>query len=127
MNISISRDGAEIGEWTEAEIRTFHKEGRLIDTDLYWTEGMTEWLPLAALIRPPPAFPAAAHTPQNETLPPLPELPPPIVAQPIHIPTIDFSTPSAADEGSAKGNPAIKPRFRDLLLPALFALLCGLL
>lgn len=125
MNISISRDGAEIGEWTEDEVRTFHKEGRLVDSDLYWMEGMTEWLPLAGLIRPPPAFPVVAQAPMEETPPPLPVLPPLLVAQPVPIPTIDFSTPSAAKEGGVKQKPALKPRFRDLLLPGLFALLCG--
>jgi hypothetical protein len=125
MKISICRDGTEIGEWTEEEIRTFHKEGRLVDTDLYWTEGMSEWLPLAGFIRPPPAFPVTIHASQHETLPPLPVLPPPLVVQPIPIPTIDFSTPSAATEESVKSQPALKPRFRDLLLPGLFALLCG--
>jgi hypothetical protein len=125
MNISISRDGTEIGEWTEEEIRIFHKEGRLVDTDLYWTEGMTEWRPLAGFLRPPPAFPVAAHTPKSETLPPLPVLPPPLVVQPIAISTIDFSTPRATDAASVKANPANKPRFRDLLVPGLFALFCG--
>jgi len=60
MNISISRDGTEIGEWTEEEVRSFYQEGRLIDTDLYWMSGMSEWEPLSCLIRPVPPFPAKA-------------------------------------------------------------------
>lgn len=40
MNISISRDGVELGDWTEEEVRTFFNEGRLVGTDCYWREGM---------------------------------------------------------------------------------------
>ena len=43
MNISISRDGAEIGEWTEERVCSLYKEGQLLPTDLYWKEGMAEW------------------------------------------------------------------------------------
>jgi hypothetical protein len=57
MNISISRDGVEIGEWTEGEVRDFYKEGRLIATDCFWKEGMSEWDSLGGFINPPPPFP----------------------------------------------------------------------
>src|ERR1039458_9182309 len=60
MNISISRDGKKIGEWSEEDVRGFYQEGRLIDTDCFCREGMTEWTPLSHLIRPPPAFPATS-------------------------------------------------------------------
>jgi len=60
VNISISRDGIEIGEWTEEEVRSFYKEGRLVDTDYFWRQGMTEWTPLSSLIRPAPPFPATS-------------------------------------------------------------------
>jgi hypothetical protein len=46
MNISISRDGVEIREWTEGEVREFYKEGRLIATDCYWKEGMSDGIGL---------------------------------------------------------------------------------
>lgn len=62
MNISIIREGVEIGEWTEEEVRDFYREGRLLDTDFYWKEGMTEWTPLSGLIRPPPPFPSRKAT-----------------------------------------------------------------
>ena len=69
MTISISRDGLEIGEWPENEIREFYHEGRLVDTDLFWKEGMTEWAPLSQLIRPPPPFPRAQQTSRSLATP----------------------------------------------------------
>jgi uncharacterized RDD family membrane protein YckC len=53
MIISISRDGLEIGEWTEAQVRTFYKNGQLLPTDHYWKEGMTEWASLNTFVKPP--------------------------------------------------------------------------
>jgi hypothetical protein len=57
MNITICRDGTEIGEWTDDEVRVFYGERRLVPTDLYWKEGMTQWESLAGFIKPPPPFP----------------------------------------------------------------------
>jgi hypothetical protein len=54
MNLSISRDGKEIGQWTEEQVRSFLSEGKLLLTDHYWKEGMADWLPLSALVKPPP-------------------------------------------------------------------------
>ena len=57
MNIRISRDDVEIGEWLEEEIRTFYLQGRLVATDFYWKEGMETWAPLNELINPPSLYP----------------------------------------------------------------------
>jgi hypothetical protein len=57
MNISISRDGMEIGEWTEEEIQTLLEDGKLLPTDYYWMQGMTEWQEIATSIKPPPPAP----------------------------------------------------------------------
>jgi len=54
MNISISRDGAEIGEWTEERVCSLYKEGQLLPTDLYWKEGMAEWESLTTFVKPTP-------------------------------------------------------------------------
>jgi hypothetical protein len=35
MNVSISRNGVEIGEWTDDEVRTLYKEGKLVASDYY--------------------------------------------------------------------------------------------
>jgi hypothetical protein len=68
MTVSISRDGVELGEWPEEEIRLYFKEGRLLPTDHYWKEGMTEWSTLDKFIKPPP--PAAIKEPAHEEKPP---------------------------------------------------------
>jgi uncharacterized protein DUF4339 len=57
MNISISRDSVEIGEWTEDEVRALYKDGHLVATDYYWKEGMSEWAELSKMIKPAPPVP----------------------------------------------------------------------
>jgi hypothetical protein len=52
--ISVSRNGTELGEWSEDQIRNLYKEGQLLPTDHYWKEGMTEWAELSKMIKPPP-------------------------------------------------------------------------
>jgi hypothetical protein len=52
MTICISRDGQQIGEWTEEEVRAFYEDGKFLATDQYWKEGMTEWASLEKLLRP---------------------------------------------------------------------------
>jgi hypothetical protein len=74
MNVSISRGGAEIGEWPEEQIRIFYKEGQLLATDLYWKEGMTEWSELSKLIKPP--LPFAPNLPSTPV-----QLAPPLAAE----------------------------------------------
>jgi hypothetical protein len=39
MTINVSRDGEEIGQWSESEIREFVREGKLLETDFYWERG----------------------------------------------------------------------------------------
>jgi hypothetical protein len=53
MKISVAREGVEIGDWTEEEIRVFLQDGQLLPTDYYWREGMTEWKSLSGLVKPP--------------------------------------------------------------------------
>jgi hypothetical protein len=62
MNISISRNGVEIGEWPENDVRTLYREGSLMGTDYYWREGMEEWKPLLSLVKPPPPTPMSKET-----------------------------------------------------------------
>lgn len=92
--ISISRDGIEIGEWTETEVRGFYQEGRLVDTDCYWTEGMTQWTPLSRLIRPPPPFPSTSPKEPASSVPAedLPVAPHPFVKRLAMLPKESAST-----------------------------------
>lgn len=65
MNVSISRDGKELGEWPQEEVRSLYSKGKLLPTDHYWKEGMTEWAELSRMIKPPP--PDVKTTPPTET------------------------------------------------------------
>jgi hypothetical protein len=57
MTIHINREGQQIGEWTEAEVRGFYQDGKLLPTDLYWKEGMNEWAALDTLLQAADALP----------------------------------------------------------------------
>ena len=97
MNISISRDGIEIGEWTEEQVHSLYKEGELIATDHYWKEGMSEWKELGNFIKPPPP-------PSRKATPLIPSLSdmvvestspasPPVTPHPVTAPTPDQKYP----------------------------------
>ncbi len=51
MNLSICRDGVEIGEWAEDQVRVLYAKGELLPTDYYWRVGMSEWAPLDSLVQ----------------------------------------------------------------------------
>ncbi len=53
----VSRDGAQIGSWSEDEVRTFLRDGSLLKTDFYWKEGMSNWASLERFLPPPPPVP----------------------------------------------------------------------
>ena len=72
MNVTIARDGTTLGEWTEAEVRRYFYEGRLVATDHYWKPGMSSWFPLNVLMTQTPPLP-----PRQPGLPPVPALPSP--------------------------------------------------
>jgi hypothetical protein len=112
MNISISRDGVEIGEWTEEKVRSLYSEGELKATDHYWKEGMSEWKELGTFIKPPPppSRKATARIPSlsdieleysSPDIAPaasLPACPPPIPEQ------INLSTPEQISPGRKQRN-----------------------
>lgn len=76
MLVSIARDGQEIGEWNEDQVRTLYLDGQLLGTDMYWHEGMDEWKTLRHLIKPALPQPAMGiREPQ-----PMPAIPPPLQA-----------------------------------------------
>lgn len=61
----IDRSGNRMGPYSLEEARHFFAQGLLLPSDLAWTEGMAEWLPLMEVIgsgrpvRPPPSPPAS--------------------------------------------------------------------
>jgi uncharacterized membrane protein YhaH (DUF805 family) len=54
MNLSIARDGAEIGTWPKKEVEALYQAGTLYSSDYFWCEGMLDWQPLLALVKPNP-------------------------------------------------------------------------
>ncbi len=46
-NIQVNRGETKLGVFSEDEIREGLRGGRFLPTDLYWSEGMPTWLPLA--------------------------------------------------------------------------------
>lgn len=64
--ITIARNGSPIGIWTEEEIGRYYREGLLVDTDYFWKEGMSDWLPVAQFIRPPPPHPESMNCVLNQ-------------------------------------------------------------
>ncbi|MGC8882628.1 MAG: GYF domain-containing protein [Bryobacteraceae bacterium] len=67
MQYFISRGGQTYGPYPEEEIRRMLSEGRILASDLCWTQGMPQWQPVSqvfgapAVPAPPP--PAAVHAP----------------------------------------------------------------
>lgn len=81
----IAQNGAPAGIFTEAEIQSGLQSGRFSPNDLLWSEGMSEWLPVAtrfSVAPAPPSTPPVAN--------PYPS------AQPIPGPTVNPYAPSAS-------------------------------
>lgn len=60
MQINIGRNGQQLGNFSEEEVREGLQTGKLLPTDLGWHEGLADWQPLSSLaivggIAPPPA------------------------------------------------------------------------
>lgn len=61
MNYHLSRDGQNLGVFTLEELRRRRAAGELTGSELIWTEGMPQWLPLNAIM--PPGTPGAITPP----------------------------------------------------------------
>jgi hypothetical protein len=59
MDYHVNRDGEDLGIFEEARLREAWERGELLATDLVWTAGMPEWVPLGSL---PFAQPIEAET-----------------------------------------------------------------
>lgn len=58
MNITIARGGEQFGPYTLEQVQDYLASGQLAYSDLYWTDGMTDWRPLSEYFQV--ATPAAA-------------------------------------------------------------------
>jgi hypothetical protein len=61
MNITIARGSEQFGPYTLEEVQGYLTSGHLAYSDLYWTEGMSEWRPLSEYFQV--ALPVAAPVP----------------------------------------------------------------
>lgn len=50
MQYLLARDGKQIGQFSEEEIRSGLFEGRYLPTDVAWAEGMAQWQPLGEIM-----------------------------------------------------------------------------
>ena len=79
MQIHVARDGQRLGPFSIEEVRARLSAGEFSSTDLAWSEGRADWVPLAA-------FPGIAAP----TVPPLPQAglagPPPLQKIPALVP-----------------------------------------
>ena len=50
MMIHVSREGQQFGPYTQEDAQAYLAEGSLLATDLGWTEGSAEWVPLSQLV-----------------------------------------------------------------------------
>jgi hypothetical protein len=79
VKLFISRDGVQLGSWTDTEVRHYFQTGNLIATDHYWHEGMSQWDTLGVFIAQPvstitvPAIPLATGTAAAPVIQPPPE------------------------------------------------------
>jgi hypothetical protein len=107
MQYHISRQGQTYGPYPAEDVIRMLSEGRLLPTDLCWTEGMNEWQPVGEVFgaAPPPSPvppPGPAAAPLPEPAAPAPpaagawmQAPPAMSAQP--------QRPAAAWGGAAEG------------------------
>lgn len=77
-NISISREGQELGTWNAGDVRKMLAAGVLVPTDHFWQEGMADWDTLAAFAPPSP----------SATRPPPPQ------DQPVYRPAAEATVPA---------------------------------
>ena len=97
----IARGEEKFGPYTKPQIEEYLAAGNLQQTDLVWTEGQGDWIPLSQLLNngpPPPPAPDAPPVPGAPGSPPMPGAmdAPPMMGAPIGV------LPAAASGSSTK-------------------------
>ena len=73
MQIKIKKEGVESGPFTRDEVSRMLADGRINKTDLAFSDGFSNWLPVVAVLTPrttPPPFNDAAHSFANSRVKP---------------------------------------------------------
>ncbi len=78
MNIYIFKDGRQEGPYSLEEVRRLRADGKLMNSDYAWQDGLADWVPLASI----PGIVAPITPPAPPGVPPVPSvpLPAPILA-----------------------------------------------
>jgi GYF domain 2 len=74
MNYHVAKNGAQLGQMDEEKVVRLLQNGELSPSDLFWTEGMNDWLPLGSKFQNPVAAPAAPAM-SNPYAPPISQEP----------------------------------------------------
>lgn len=129
MQYYISRAGATYGPYPEEEVRRMLGEGRVVATDLCWTEGMAGWQPVGQVFgAAPPPVPPPVPPPQPAAAPPVVagaggQAPPAMAPQP-QPPAAAWGDRTAGWARAAAGpNP---PNLHWLLVLLLSYITCGI-
>ena len=73
MQIKIKKEGVESGPFTRDEVSAMLADGRINKTDLAFSDGFSNWLPVVAVLTPrttPPPFNDVAHSFANSRVKP---------------------------------------------------------
>ena len=64
----IAREGEQSGPYTLEQIRQMQTDGQLLPSDIAWTEGQDDWLPISQIVdvAAPPPPPQAPATPKSK-------------------------------------------------------------
>lgn len=98
----LARDGQQYGPVTELELKKLVELGQLLETDLVWNEGFTDWQPASVAIetyRPETPLPAQPEPPPQQPEAP-PASPPP-------------RQPEPAAQAPQRGEPNARPAGQD--------------
>lgn len=80
MELFLKRNGAQEGPFTSDQLEALLREGRVSRTDLAFHEGLSNWMPLAAVLAPrtkPPPFQVTPRTDASPSPTNAPEVKPP--------------------------------------------------
>lgn len=106
MQIIVNRDGQQYGPYPLEEVVGHLASGALLPTDWAFTEGMTDWAPLADVMASLQA-PAPAPAPQPAPVVPQPAAAQPVVAQPMAAQPVGAQPLADPTQLSAGGGAAV--------------------
>ena len=95
MNYHLGRNGQQLGQFSEEVLQQGLKSGEFLPSDLVWTDGMSDWLPLSQVLPPPVEEKETSSAVEAEATI-LPPVPPPVQKSPsvsVNLPYYPTSAP----------------------------------